>query len=142
MQHKDQQISDGRSTTSSQATARPRSSKPRKIIHAVASNVHVAGKDTPVLLRDHFHATDPATPPHSDEARQSNGEAELNFDLAELGLEDSMIKPEHLVKLEKIGSGGFKEYVHIALSADPVKCICWQAEREEGCYLRVPRAFE
>ena len=61
-----------------------------------------------MLLRDHYHATDPATPPHSDESRPG-GEAELNFDLAELGLEDSMIKPAQLVKQEKIGSGGFKE---------------------------------
>ncbi len=102
-------MSDQRSTTSSQSTARPRSSKPRKVIHAIGSNVHVPGQTTPVLLRDHFHAIDPATPPHSDEAKQSNGEAELNLDLSELGLEDSMIKPEHLTKLEKIGSGGFKE---------------------------------
>lgn len=63
-------------------------------------------------MRDHFHATDPETPPRSDDtASQRNGGAELNFDLAELGLEDSMIKPGQLTKLEKIGSGGFKEYV-------------------------------
>lgn len=96
-----------------------------------------------MLLRDHVHAHDPATPPveshtrgkgkgqsaddrediatarprgGSDEdaadetsKRTANGETELNLDLAELGLEDSMIKPEHLVKLERIGSGGFKD---------------------------------
>ncbi len=105
----EQKTSDERSTTSSGATARPSTSRPRKVIHAIGSNVHVPGKVTPVLLRDHYHATDPATPPLSDESNQANGEAELNLDLAELGLEDSMIKPEHLVKLEKIGSGGFKE---------------------------------
>lgn len=102
---------DAKSTTSSQATARPNSSKvskPKKVIHAVASNVHVSGKTTPVLLRDHIHATDPATPPHSDDSKRT-GEAELNLDLSELGLEDSIIKPSQLQKLEKIGSGGFKE---------------------------------
>lgn len=101
---------DARSTTSSQATARPKSSKAgkSKVIHAIASNVHVSGKTTPVLLRDHIHATDPATPPHSDDSKR-NGEAELNLDLSELGLEDSIIKPSQLQKLEKIGSGGFKE---------------------------------
>jgi len=60
------------------------------------------------LLRDHIHATDPATPPHSNESK-GRGEAELNLDLSELGLEDSMINPSQLHKLEKIGSGGFKE---------------------------------
>ena len=110
---RDEQAGYARSTTSSQATARPKSPKTSKssrprIIRAVGSNVHQSGKTTPVLLRDHIHATDPATPPHSDESRP-NGEAELNLDLSELGLEDSMIKPGQLLKLERIGSGGFKE---------------------------------
>jgi hypothetical protein len=102
---RDEQESDDKRSTSSQATARPDS--PR-IIHAVASNVHMPGKPTPVLLRDHIHAIDPATPPPSNESKQ-NGESDLNLDLAELGLEDSMIKPGLLQKLERIGSGGFKE---------------------------------
>ena len=104
----EQQVADSKSTTSSQATAKPSPPPTGKIIHAIASNVHVSGKTTPVLLRDHVHAADPATPPPSDESKRAN-EAELNLDLAELGLEDSMIKPEQLVKLEKIGSGGFKD---------------------------------
>jgi hypothetical protein len=94
-------------STSSTSTAKP-PSVPPKLVHAVASHKHVPGKTTPVLLRDHIHATDPATPPPSDESRHI-GEAELNFDLAELGLEDSIIKPGQLQKLERIGSGGFKE---------------------------------
>ncbi|WVF65673.1 hypothetical protein IAT40_000404 [Kwoniella sp. CBS 6097] len=109
---------DVRSNPSSQATAKPGSSprqskskksKSKKIIHAIGSNVHVPGKTTPVLLRDHIHAEDPATPPHSDESKPINSEAELNLDLSELGLEDSIIKPQQLIKLEKIGSGGFKD---------------------------------
>lgn len=43
------------------------------------------------------------------EEEKKGTEAELNLDLQELGLEDSVIKPSHLTKLEKIGSGGFKE---------------------------------
>jgi hypothetical protein len=35
---------------------------------------------------------------------------ELEIDLEELGLEDKEIPHDKLVKLEKIGSGGFKEY--------------------------------
>jgi hypothetical protein len=133
---RDEQISTH--STSSQSTARPssgdsardkiRTAKPKpraqpktgKIIHAIGSNQHVSGKTTPVLLRDHVHAHDPATPPHSDDAegngdgeesKRTNGENELNFDLQELGLEDTVIKPQLLQKLERIGSGGFKEYV-------------------------------
>jgi hypothetical protein len=105
-------------SSSSQVTARPtspkhsnaRSSRSRKnkVIHAIGSNNHVRGKRTPVLYRDHIHATDPATPQHNSDDKQAK-ETELNFDLAELGLEDSIILPEHLTKLERIGSGGFKE---------------------------------
>ncbi|OCF31382.1 TKL protein kinase [Kwoniella heveanensis BCC8398] len=109
---------DIRSNPSSQATAKPGSSlrqsqskksKSNKIIHAIGSTVHVPGKPTPVLLRDHIHAEDPATPPHSDDSKPINSEAELNLDLSELGLEDSIINPQQLIKLEKIGSGGFKD---------------------------------
>lgn len=80
----------------------------------MATNTHRDGQATPVLLREHIHATDPATPPRSDEDSARSTENDLNLDLQELGLEDFTIKPEHLLKLEKIGSGGFKE------------CVCWQ----------------
>ncbi len=36
-------------------------------------------------------------------------EPELELDLGTLGLEDREIPPERLQKLEKIGSGGFKD---------------------------------
>lgn len=122
-QRDEQQHSDAKSSTSSQATARPSSSSSKstrrthkskssgRIIHAVGSHVHKSGQTTPVLLRDHVHAHDPATPPHSDDSKKTAGEAELNLDLQELGLEDSVIRPDLLVKLERIGSGGFKELV-------------------------------
>ncbi|OCF54446.1 TKL protein kinase [Kwoniella mangroviensis CBS 10435] len=110
------------SNPSSSATAKPSSSsgkeksnknkksRSKKIIHAIGSNAHVPGKTTPVLLRDHIHAEDPATPPITDEDNKPvASEAELNLDLQELGLEDSIIKPSQLIKLEKIGSGGFKD---------------------------------
>ncbi|TXT08755.1 hypothetical protein VHUM_02883 [Vanrija humicola] len=95
-----------RTSNSSQSTARPESPQ---LVHAVASNSRTDGVATPVLLRDHIHATDPATPPRSDEDLARSTENDLNLDLQELGLEDFTIKPEHLVKLEKIGSGGFKD---------------------------------
>ena len=108
-QWEEQQDIDGGSAPSSSGTARPRSSRrTRRVIHAIGSHTHVPGKVTPVLLRDHIHVEDPATPTHSEDSRRV-GEAELNLDLQELGLEDSIITSDQLQKLERIGSGGFKE---------------------------------
>lgn len=50
---------------------------------------------------------EPRTPPLS--GRQKDGEGELELDLESLGLDDREIPPEKLTKLEKIGSGGFKD---------------------------------
>ncbi|OXH30986.1 TKL-group protein kinase [Cryptococcus neoformans] len=89
--------------------------KSNKHVPAIGTAVHAPGKPTPVLLRSHVHANDPETPPLSKgeegdvEEEKKGTEAELNLDLQELGLEDSVIKPSHLTKLEKIGSGGFKD---------------------------------
>lgn len=100
------------STTSSQNTARPDSPE-GKVVHAIASNSRRDGQKTPILLRTHIHGHGPVTPPRSDEDAARASENDLNLDLQELGLEDFTIKPEHLLKLEKIGSGGFKEWVRI-----------------------------
>ena len=70
-----------------------------------------------MLERAHrIHVSDPRTPhniPASEASvvAQMNGkeEPELEIDLESLGLEDREIPAEHLTKLEKIGSGGFKE---------------------------------
>lgn len=62
----------------------------------------------PVLMRSHrVHQDEPRTPPIS--GRQKETEPELELDLESLGLEDREIPPEKLNKLEKIGSGGFKD---------------------------------
>jgi hypothetical protein len=61
---------------------------------------------TPVLLRsqgDQFHTDEPRTPVPNQK------EEDLELDLESLGLEDREIPPEKIVKLEKIGSGGFKD---------------------------------
>jgi mitogen-activated protein kinase kinase kinase 13 len=74
----------------------------------------------PVLERsDRVHVSQPRTPPVSDHSEsvveithaKHRGEDEegLELDLESLGLEDKEIPPEKLTKLEKIGSGGFKE---------------------------------
>lgn len=61
----------------------------------------------PVLLRTHIHLDEPRTPPLSSTQRERDEELEL--DLESLGLEDREIPPDKLTKLEKIGSGGFKD---------------------------------
>lgn len=66
---------------------------------------------TPILFRDHIHLSEvPATPPISAKAKE-RVEDDIELDLESLGLTDKEIKPEKIQKLEKIGSGGFKEYV-------------------------------
>lgn len=61
----------------------------------------------PVLLRTHVHLDEPRTPPLSSAQRER--EEELELDLESLGLEDREIPPDKLTRLEKIGSGGFKD---------------------------------
>lgn len=63
----------------------------------------------PVLTRpQRAHQDEPCTPPISNE-QQNQPEQELELDLESLGLEDREIPPDKLTKLEKIGSGGFKD---------------------------------
>ncbi|KAL5490185.1 hypothetical protein ACEPAI_5018 [Sanghuangporus weigelae] len=61
----------------------------------------------PVLMRSHrIHEDEPVTPPLS---KDKKDDGELELDLETLGLEDREIPPDKLTKLEKIGSGGFKD---------------------------------
>lgn len=63
----------------------------------------------PMLTRLHrVHQDEPCTPPISSE-QQNQPVPELELDLESLGLEDREIPPDKLTKLEKIGSGGFKD---------------------------------
>jgi mitogen-activated protein kinase kinase kinase 13 len=61
----------------------------------------------PVLFRTHVHTDEPRTPLLSSAQRERDEDLEL--DLESLGLEDREIPPDRLLKLEKIGSGGFKD---------------------------------
>ncbi|KDQ17892.1 hypothetical protein BOTBODRAFT_104603 [Botryobasidium botryosum FD-172 SS1] len=68
----------------------------------------------PVLERSHrVHVTPPLSkvesPPPRKGSKPKDGEGELELDLESLGLEDKEIPSDKLVKLEKIGSGGFKD---------------------------------
>ena len=59
------------------------------------------------MRNSRVHEDEPITPPVSKEKKDAEGDLEL--DLESLGLEDREIPPEKLTKLEKIGSGGFKD---------------------------------
>jgi hypothetical protein len=93
------------SSPSSAGTARPPSTtRPRA--NGRRKRSKSCTQSPPVLLRsDHILLTEPRTPPLS----SGQKEDELELDLESLGLEDREIPPDKLTKLEKIGSGGFKD---------------------------------
>ncbi|EJD53204.1 kinase-like protein [Auricularia subglabra TFB-10046 SS5] len=99
---------------SSTSTARPPSTARENLPRARKHGKQGKGS-TPILLRDkHVHLDEPRTPPVSDSERAKTigghkEEGELELDLESLGLEDREIPPDKLVKMEKIGSGGFKD---------------------------------
>ncbi|KAF9469339.1 hypothetical protein BDZ94DRAFT_1293737 [Collybia nuda] len=102
LQWRDRQANDF-SSPSSSGTVRPPSTKRRHRRHQTRNS---DGTTPPILLRsEHFHQDEPRTPP----VKEKEPEPELELDLESLGLEDREIPPEKLQKLEKIGSGGFKD---------------------------------
>lgn len=107
LEWRDRQSQSGFSSPSSTGTVRPPSTTKRRKTSSGKSR-----PTPPVLLRSHhFHADEPRTPPISELAVNGHKEPEpeLELDLESLGLEDREIPPEKLTKLEKIGSGGFKD---------------------------------
>ncbi|KZS88351.1 kinase-like protein [Sistotremastrum niveocremeum HHB9708] len=112
------------SSRSSTSTVKPPST-PRGNGRITAHNRKRSGKDhkleKPLLLRSHHeHYEQPDTPPVSGDGDVTvaleghaggapAADAELELDLESLGLEDREISPDKLTKLEKIGSGGFKD---------------------------------
>ncbi len=94
------------SAPSSTSTARPPSTKvPGRTRTSRSKSKSVT---PPVLMRaSRVHEDEPITPPVSKGKKDTDGDLEL--DLESLGLEDREIPPEKLTKLEKIGSGGFKD---------------------------------
>lgn len=64
------------------------------------------------MRSDRVEASDPDAPhPASNALVPSQNDDGVLLDLEGLGLEDSVVPPSKLTKLEKIGSGGFKELV-------------------------------
>lgn len=97
------------SSPSSAATARPSSvTKVNGRRRRTRSRSKSSSATPPVLLRSHrVHNDEPVTPlPLS---KDKKDDVDLELDLESLGLEDREIPPDKLTKLEKIGSGGFKD---------------------------------
>ena len=91
------------SSPSSGGTIRPSSNRRRRKLkhHSSSTNMTI-----PVLLRsEQIHTDEPRTPIPCKEKESED----LELDLESLGLEDREIPLEKLTKLEKIGSGGFKD---------------------------------
>jgi len=92
------------------------------------------------MRSDRVQASDPDTPhPASDVPVQPQADDGVLLDLEGLGLEDSVVPPSKLTKLEKIGSGGFKEWVLPDFPSEdttnswrPVQCLRGETGREEG----------
>ncbi|KAG6854554.1 hypothetical protein C0991_004890 [Blastosporella zonata] len=106
LQWRDRQANDF-SSPSSCGTVRPSSRRRRQ---------NGSSEDQrPVLLRsEHTHTDEPMTPVPTQQLKdkerlEKEPEQELELDLESLGLEDREIPPEKIQKLEKIGSGGFKD---------------------------------
>ncbi|KAH8106898.1 hypothetical protein BXZ70DRAFT_915537 [Cristinia sonorae] len=104
LQWRDRHCSEISSSPSSTGTARPPSTaRPRR------RNTRSGGNSPPVLLRSNrVHLDEPRTPPLSTHNKDA-AEPEFELDLSSLGLDDREIPPEKITKLEKIGSGGFKD---------------------------------
>lgn len=105
LQWRDRHVN-GFSSPSSSGTVRPSSNNKRRRRKKYSSNTETTSTDTPVLFRSERTHTDEPRTPVPDKEKDSE---ELELDLESLGLEDREIPPDKLQKLEKIGSGGFKD---------------------------------
>lgn len=108
LQWRDQRTHDF-SSPSSTGTVRPPSTARRHGSGRRKTKSRSQSRTPPVLMRSHrVHQDEPRTPPMLGE-NTTQVEPELELDLESLGLEDREIPPDKLTKLEKIGSGGFKD---------------------------------
>jgi len=89
------------SSPSSTGTVRPPSTSRKR--RRTKGKQQSSSRTTPILPRSEQIQTDETPIPGKEK------EDELELDLESLGLEDREIPPEKLQKLEKIGSGGFKD---------------------------------
>ncbi|BGO97597.1 TKL/TKL-ccin protein kinase [Rhodotorula toruloides ATCC 204091] len=103
-------IASSGSTVSNVSTETARGETKTQALNAVghASN-RTSGAKTPLLMRpDHSASPEkPQTPEHSKE--HEHQEDVNTLDLESLQLQDKEIQPDKLTRLERIGSGGFKD---------------------------------
>lgn len=103
IQWRDSHSTESNPSPSSGHTSRPPSTARPRVRRRTRSK-----STTPVLLRsERVHMDEPVTPPLTSHNKEAEPEFEL--DLESLGLDDREIPPDKLTKLEKIGSGGFKD---------------------------------
>ncbi|KAH7910638.1 hypothetical protein BJ138DRAFT_1126675 [Hygrophoropsis aurantiaca] len=101
------QHANGFSSPSSTGTVRP-SSTARGRTNGRRTKTRSQSSTPPVLRYQHSNRNEPRSPPPSNPSN-NQPEPELELHLGSLGLEDREIPPDKLTKLEKIGSGGFKD---------------------------------
>jgi hypothetical protein len=85
------------------------------------------------MRSDRVHLDEPRTPPLSQHRKEA--EQELELDLESLGLEDREIPPDKLTKLEKIGSGGFKDVFIGKFKGRKIAISEFRGQLSESMYL-------
>lgn len=102
---RDSNSGSGSDTTASNATAK--AGTKTAALRAIESSPR-SGNKTPLLMRGE-HLSSPGKP-HTPEHSKGDEQEEVNaLDLESLQLQDKEIQPDKLIRLEKIGSGGFKD---------------------------------
>ena len=101
--------SSGHSTASANSNATARGETKTQALNAIAGGSSGdSSVATPLLMR-RGHSSSPVKP-HTPDASKADEQEEVNaLDLESLQLQDKEIMPDKLTRLEKIGSGGFKD---------------------------------
>lgn len=92
------------------------------------------------MRSDRVHVDEPRTPPFSKD-RIKEHEPELELDLESLGLEDREIPYEKLTKMEKIGSGGFKDVFIGKLKGKKIAIAEFRGQLSASMFSRVPLVY-
>lgn len=95
------------STASNTSNVTARAETKTQALKAIDTHTVASSAETPLLMRS-GHSASPEKP-HTPEHSKVDEQEEVNaLDLESLQLQDKEIAPEKLIKLEKVGSGGFK----------------------------------
>ncbi|KAK4053792.1 hypothetical protein OIV83_001448 [Microbotryomycetes sp. JL201] len=96
------------STVSNASVMTARAETKTEALRAAASPKPRRGMLTPLLMRE-GHSPSPEKPKSPQQTKEDEQEEVNALDLESLQLQDKEIAPEKLTKLEKVGSGGFKD---------------------------------